>query len=592
MPIGLSSKKFVAIDWDTRDVRAVLFRARADGIDLLKAVSVPIPSNVTVTDAESLGSFLRAALRQARIGAKQALLMIPRDRVVLNTLNLPPTPANEMAAMIQFQVSKELPFAADQATIDYAVSGDFDPKESCDVLVAAVRNEELATFKNVAHEAGLTVQSIGLRPHGNLVAVTSNWPEASSGTLMIVDVGPSLTEIDVVQNGTLTFSRAASVSLDGLWMDRGERVEDSRIMSAAVEDLAPDEACKHAVEAVLVEVTRSYEAYRATDPSLRIDRVVVAGASGIESQLAKALGGRFGVRAEVYAADRALNLSPKRARELRGFSAAIGLAMNHGQKGLSHFDFLHPKRPVSKRSLQMKKAPIAVAAAVMFLAAGVVAHFNWVRPKVKAADQLRGRLSQKKKAAEAFEDFIKKVEALEAWQQSEQHWPAELAKMTAAFPSNREAFATRVNFETRPPRGRVKRATSTARAQIRMASASLGNQLAERMREAGFEEVIPGRTVPQGKGRFGFGTHVNALIPKRPKRKKKVSAASATSRPAAEALEDGGVPDDGSPAAAGRSGDSEGADAGAPVEALGDEDAAAPPADSAPAATTQKADGP
>ena len=48
LPIGLTSKKLVAIDWDVRDVRAVSFRARADGIDLLKAVSVPLPSSVKI----------------------------------------------------------------------------------------------------------------------------------------------------------------------------------------------------------------------------------------------------------------------------------------------------------------------------------------------------------------------------------------------------------------------------------------------------------------------------------------------------------------------------------------------------------------
>ncbi|MCZ6682785.1 MAG: pilus assembly protein PilM [Planctomycetota bacterium] len=524
LAMGLTSKKLLAIDWDARHVRIVVFRPRADGIDLVKAVSVPIPSNVVVTDAESLGAFLRQVLRQARITVKKVLLTVSRDRLVLNTINLPPTPAEELAAMVQFQVAKELPFSADDATIDFAVSGEYDAKAPCDLLVAAIRNEELSFYRKVAHEAGLSIQRIGLRPHGNLAAVTKNWPETSRDTFLLVEVGPALTEIDIVRKGVLQFSRSASVSLSELGESPQDRTDDSRIVSTAVHDRSPDDSSRQAVDVVLKEVTLSYEGFRATDPTLQIGHIVVAGSSGIEKEVAQSLGARFGVRAELYAADRALNLSPQRSRELRGFSAALGLAMSHGEKGLSHFDFLHPKRPESKRTRQWKKAPIAAVVAVVFIATGVVVRGQYVTPRVRLAEQLRVDVKAKKITAEAVQEFEKRVNVLREWQHAEQHWPTVLAALTRLFPPEQEGFAESIHFKTTSLKTR-KRAMYKADCKVvlRMrATRSLHvNDLRDAMGKMElFKKIRHSKEEKSPNRDFEYGANVDVTLTPRPKPKK------------------------------------------------------------------------
>lgn len=520
--MGLTSKKLLAIDWDVCHVRIVVFRPRADGIDLSKAVSVPIPSNVVVTDAESLGAFLRQVLRQARIAVKKVLLTVSRDRLVLNTIHLPPTPAEELAAMVQFQVAKELPFSAEDATIDFAVSGEFDAKSACDLLVAAIRNEELNFYRKVAYEAGLSIQSIGLRPHGNLVAVTNNWPEAAQKTFLILEVGPTLTEIDIVRGGALQFSRSASVSLSELGENPQDRIEDSRIVSMAVHDRSPDSVSKQAVDAVLKEVTLSYEGFRGTDPTLTVEHIVVAGSSGIEMEVGQALGARFGVRAELYAADRALSLSPQRSRELRGFSAALGLAMSHGRRGLSHFDFLHPKRPESKRKRQWKKAPITAVVAIVFLATGVVVHGQFVSPMVEQADKLEGSVASKKKQADAIEAFERKVEALKDWRQAEQDWPEILATLTRIFPPEQEGFAEAIHFktttDTRRSRRARYRADSMVEVKLRSTEPTEVNRYSSAMMKF-FEDVRLGRSDKNENHAFAYVAIVSAKLPTHPKPK-------------------------------------------------------------------------
>ncbi|HKQ49603.1 MAG TPA: pilus assembly protein PilM [Phycisphaerae bacterium] len=511
------SKQFLAIEWNRRDLRMVALAPKGTGVELVKAVSVPIPAEVRVEDAAALGAFIRAALRSADLGARRALLSIPRDQVVLNTLNLPPTPPEELAAIVQFQVVKELPFPAELATLDFAVCGEFDPKLPSNVLVAAVRNEDLDFYRQVAAAADLSVELIGLRPYSNLLAMGALWPDLSDKTILLVDVGPNLTEIDIIKGGVLAFSRAASVALANDEGPVGTALTDSRIAAVPLSDREPDERTQRAVSDLMVDIIRSFEAYRATDPAISVDQIVVCGSSGLEAQLAQALAARFAARAELYSPHLALGLPPQRARELRGFSATIGLALGHADRGPGHFDFLSPKKPVSKRALRMKKVPVAVATAVLFIASGIVFHYKYVAPQDALVAQLREEVNKKKKTERVINDFRVQVEALEAWVDSQQTWPEVLVALTEVFPPEKEAYVTRIDLDTRPvPKSKTHARASTVKLKFRTASLGTVNRLNDRLQEAGFQNVKPGKETPSpGPDGYSYETEIDADVPPR-----------------------------------------------------------------------------
>lgn len=513
--MALGAKQVLSLDWNRRELRMVLVRPRSDGVDLLKAVCLPIPAEVRVEEPPAFGAFIRESMKQARISIRKVILCVPRDQVVLNTLNVPPTPSEEIPAIVQFQVVKELPFSADQATLDFAVCGAYDPKAPSSVLVAAVRNEDLAYYGRVAEAAGLSIESIGLRPYSNIVAVMGNAPDLAQRNVLVVEVGPQLTEIDIIKKGVLAFSRSASVALAEFGGGDAEEYRDSRITGPNVANREPDEWSGQAISNMMVEIIRSHEAYRATDPGFSLDHIVVCGSSGLEVQLAHSLAARFATKADLYIPDKALGLSAQRARELRGFSAAIGLAMDHGRKGLAHFDFLHPKKPISKRQLRLRKLPVAAATIVLFLGSAVTFYSKFVSPQLEAVEKLRDEVALKKKDEKKIKDFKSRVETLDAWIESDHVWPEVLVALTEVFPDQKEAYVTRLDFETRN-RGRGGGRESVARLKFRTVSLGAVNELANRLREAGFRNVVPGRETSSGtKDAYTKDTGIDMEVPER-----------------------------------------------------------------------------
>ncbi|HOW19343.1 MAG TPA: pilus assembly protein PilM [Phycisphaerae bacterium] len=177
---GIGSRRVVCLDWDTRHLRLVYAAVSKGGVRILSVAEVPVPPNVEVGQAASFGAFLRATLRSEGLRTDRVVLNVPRQDAVLNPLKLPPTSEGELANMVRFQIAKELPFALDQAVVDFAVlPKEGDAQGGIELLVAAVRNHIIEYYKAVAQEAGLRIEqrwsTWDLRPFtdetGFLVAV-------------------------------------------------------------------------------------------------------------------------------------------------------------------------------------------------------------------------------------------------------------------------------------------------------------------------------------------------------------------------------------------------------------------------------------
>jgi len=523
MAMKIGSKKLLALDWDAQSLRMTVVTSRGANVDLHKAVTVPVLPEIELNDAAMFGGFIKESLKRSKLSGKHAIISVPREKVVLNTINLPPAPADELPAMVINQVARELPFAADQAVIDFALSNDHDPKSPATALVAAVRIDDIEFYKKVASAAGLHLERIGLRPFANRQAVMATVDDPNDKTILMVELGPEHSEISVVHDGTLKFSRSALTSLPDFREEAVDNLHDSRIDSLAIHDARSSERTREAVSGLMVEVIRSFEAYRASTSGASIDRIVVCGATGLEAELSQSLAARFAALAELFNPAKALTIDHDRARELRGFSVVLGLAMSHGRHPLSSFDFLAPKRPVTTRDRRMKKAPKAILTGVFLLAAAVAAWVQFVEPKRSRASELEAdvqELSTRKKPLTAFQS---RVNALEDWADAEQIWPDELVRLTNAFPSNDKAQVTRIEFHTRAEGRRRKRSyVSTVEMRLRTAELGVVNEISDMLREMGYQDVVPGSETPI-RGRndsvYQFESRIEAVIPKRKPKK-------------------------------------------------------------------------
>ena len=292
----LRDRSIVCIDWDERSLRIVDASHTRTSVKIRKAVHVPLAEGVNPREPASLGEFLKRTLAEHRIRTRRAIVDVPRQDAVFNLMSLPKGSLEEMAMMVHVQAGKELPFPKDQAVIDFALAGGDTGAESgmCDVWLAAIRIAVVDRYRQVVTGAGLKLERIGLRPYANLAALAPE--QVAEGRTLVVDVGASMTEINVIHEGRLVYSRAASVSIPpGGLSEKPERPGSaSRLSDDAVPSIDEGFARPAPMEALIIEVSRTVQAYRASDPGASIDRIILAGTEGIDARVVARFEEQFG----------------------------------------------------------------------------------------------------------------------------------------------------------------------------------------------------------------------------------------------------------------------------------------------------------
>lgn len=438
---SLAEQPILSIDWDPRTLRIVHARCSRKAVRIDQVFSVPIPDTVAPGDAASLGAFIREALDQARIRTKRVVVDMPRDQVNFYTLKLPRASVNDLAGMVAFQMPRELPFPVDQAAVDFTAPAEAEQGETNDILVAAVRKSRLEVYQSVCSQAGLKLQHVGLRPNANQLAVNAMLAPTPRERVLFVDVGPATTEIDVIREGRLVFSRAADVAIPESFDDtRIEMAKEDAAGGRPLLSIAPGLPSKSSLEAIvrelMIEVTRSIEAYRTTDPSVSIDHAVIGGSCDIEEALAEAIRRQYHITAQPYNPAACFRWEADRGAAAGAFAATLGLALAQVQPAHSRFDFLHPKKSVSRAQRQIRRAPLAAAAAVLVVAAGGVWYWKFIRPEYQTRDRLTVEIADVEKTLEKQQEFAETVTLLRDFDTDQTVWLDTLYDVLSALPDN------------------------------------------------------------------------------------------------------------------------------------------------------------
>jgi Tfp pilus assembly PilM family ATPase/Tfp pilus assembly protein PilN len=420
----LGNRKFVAIDYDSREVRLVVFRLVRKVPTILAAESVAVEEGLDIADAEALGRFLRPTIGRLGLRNAAAVMCVGRTQAVLKSLQLPAEETGELAAMVQFQVSRELPFPAEEGVVDFTRAEHFDVSESAEtggtpVLAAAVRLEAVDVAGRLCDQAGLRLERLGLRPQANLRAVGQCVRTEPGERLLLVNITADEVEIDFFADETLEFSRAATLAVPDAADDGGDR--------------------QGAIRRVVLEVNRSLQSFQAMQGGGQVDACLVAGGTGIEEPVVAALADSLRAPSEMLDPAGGFAL-PGDGRQSR-FVACLGLASGQSAAALP-FDFVNPKRPPEPRDTRRPKALAVVAAAMAAVLLGFFLHTRVLGQRRDAVDELAAEVEKIEDANRGLRIVEKRVEKIQQWRQEKVDWLDQLACLSQRMPGAGDVYLT------------------------------------------------------------------------------------------------------------------------------------------------------
>ncbi len=471
-----------ALDLDGGGVRIVQASLRGSEIRVHRHLALPLalPPECSADDPEAVGNAIARLFAEHRIEGSPVVMGVPRSHAILRVLKLPPAATSaEVAAMVHFQIGRDLPFRLEDTVLDFKLlPSPPEPPEpppthapSTTVLAAVVRRDKVEFFPAVARAAGLQLASLGLRPLAAAAAAVWCQPEARLGCLALVTVHPAEIAFDVLVEGHLVFSRAGALPAPAL---------DSPPTGNA--------------EAPTLEIVRSIHDYEGVPGHAPLTAFLVAGTTGREGTLADALALRYGLPARVLDPAARLRDVEGQPTQAGGALPALGLALLALDPGGQPIDFLAPKNPpvpVDNRRLR-RLAAVAGILAVFLSLAGI--RSRWIRQREAVRADLRQQVTLASKNLPGYRSLRAQARAVADWSAAGRQWLDHLTLLSALLPPSRELHVTSLATTAR----------NSLALSVRVRSGEIIDRLSSDLRQAGFLVKPPGITPVQDRGGYRF----------------------------------------------------------------------------------------
>lgn len=135
-------------------------------------------------------------------------ISIPASLVTLKEIKVPFVDYDRIKMVIEYEVEAMLPFSLDEAVIDFIVTETYASEQSSQVLVAAVRTQDLESVVDIYTTAGIKIQDITIDLFAlyGLYEQIPEYQEIPQATALI-DIGSRTTRIAFLYHGELRFMR-------------------------------------------------------------------------------------------------------------------------------------------------------------------------------------------------------------------------------------------------------------------------------------------------------------------------------------------------------------------------------------------------
>ncbi len=465
------------------------------------AIPLEFPADADRSDATVVGKAVGRALETLKWKPGAVVMGVSRARVVLRDFVLPSgVGAGELASLVHFQASKDLPFRTEEAVVDFQICRELPapipappaPGDDAapgpvpealpprlDVLVAAVKADEVAFHTRLAEAAGFRLAALGLLPAGNARSVAALHPDDGTSACALVTLRPDDVGIEVVAGGALLFSRGTT--------------------------LKPPAESAPPTAAAVIEVVRSIHGYAgdATHPPLGL--VLVAGATGNEPELAEALASRLGLPCQVADPATALQLPADAAGAALGALGAIGLAIAAVDPSGLPIDFLAPKRPPVPRNLRRIRIVVGIAATVGVALAVLALRTTLVQRRAAVLAATLAELADAEKKAPTYRKLIQQTAVVDGWIKGGRDWLEHVAYLASVLPPSEEIYVKSVSIG----------GNGGIRLDVQARSGETLARLEKQLRAAGYD-VKPLAITP-GADRFGyeFRSTVELAVPEK-----------------------------------------------------------------------------
>ncbi len=321
----LKPKNLVGLDIGSHSIKVVDLRHHKGGFELRNFGRAQLPPEAIVDgvimDSAVVVESIRNLIAHLRIKNRSVATSVSGHSLIIKKIQLPLMTEAELEEQIQWEAEQYIPFEIDEVNVDFEILGPLaDEDGQMEVLLVAVKKDIINDYTAVIAEAGLTPLVVDVDGFAieNIFEVA--YPEHLDKTVVLMDVGAGIMNINVLKAGQSTFTR--DITLGGsnfteeIQKELGVGYEEAEILKLGgqSEQATPDEVLevlRLTTENLVLEVQRSLDFFSATSAEEEIHGIFLSGGACRVPGMAAAIEERVGVPVEILNPFRGIQYSEK-----------------------------------------------------------------------------------------------------------------------------------------------------------------------------------------------------------------------------------------------------------------------------------------
>ena len=344
------AKSLVGLDIGSSAVKAVELKTAGRAYKVATYGSEPLPPDSIVDGAIIDGAAVADAIRRLfdsrNIRTKDVAASLSGNAVIVKKITLPVMTEAELAESIYWEAEQYIPFDIQDVNLDYQVleGGDPSSKGTMDVLLVAAKKEKIADYTGVIAQAGRAAVVVDVDAFALQNAYEANYGIESGAIVVLLNAGASATNINILSGDQSVFTRDVSIGgnayTEALQRELSLPLEtaDQLKRGVPVDGMTFDDArpvLRAVTENVMLEIQKTFDFFKATASSDRIDRIVVSGGASRSEGFTEMLTERFEAPVELFDPFKKITFDTKKlgadtAQAAATAAVAVGLALRRG----------------------------------------------------------------------------------------------------------------------------------------------------------------------------------------------------------------------------------------------------------------------
>lgn len=281
----------IGLDIGSNSIKIIQLTPTKKGWRLVNLGMTQLPPEAivdgSIIDSMTVISAVKELVAQQGIKIKNCVSALTGHSVIIKKVNLPVMTEAELTESIQWEAEQYIPFPITDVNIDFQILGaDTEGRGQMEVMLVAVKKDVINDYTNVIKEAGLAPIIVDVDSFALENMFELNYAIAPNENIAIINIGATITSINVLRSGITIFTRAIPLGgnqfTEEIQKALGISFKDAETLKLGGEVSGIDaEAVPGVIERisgnVALEVKRSIDFFLGSAPGMFISKIYLSG---------------------------------------------------------------------------------------------------------------------------------------------------------------------------------------------------------------------------------------------------------------------------------------------------------------------------